>query len=246
VDDRPALLVLDDLESADGADLAAIADLAGGSRRPNLTLAIVDDDAPDAILRATGRLAQGGTTVQLGPIDDGAIAAIIAVHGGSGSGPGPIQAIAQASEGVPARAHALAAEWAQGEVARRLGSSASRAAEGRRGLRVLEGEVASHVIDLQLARERVALYAEGARRTEDCPWKGLASFNVADADLFFGRERLVAEMVGDDLPGRRRAIWEWQELGGPGRSRAGSRRWRATRSRVLDAGDHAAGRRAAS
>ena len=28
-----------------------------------------------------------------------------------------------------------------------------------------------------------------------CPFKGLASFEVADAPYFFGRERLVAELV---------------------------------------------------
>ena len=33
------------------------------------------------------------------------------------------------------------------------------------------------------------------RRRVACPFKGLASFDVDDADVFFGRERLVAEMV---------------------------------------------------
>jgi ABC-type sulfate/molybdate transport systems ATPase subunit len=28
-----------------------------------------------------------------------------------------------------------------------------------------------------------------------CPYKGLAAFDLEDADVFFGRERLVAEMV---------------------------------------------------
>jgi WD40 repeat protein/DNA-binding SARP family transcriptional activator len=35
----------------------------------------------------------------------------------------------------------------------------------------------------------------GERRAVACPFKGLASFDVDDADVFFGRERLVSEMV---------------------------------------------------
>ncbi len=56
------------------------------------------------------------------------------------------------------------------------------------------------VIDLQLAREQAQalsgphtparVAAEGI-----CPFKGLASFEPVDADYFFGRERLVAELV---------------------------------------------------
>ncbi len=56
------------------------------------------------------------------------------------------------------------------------------------------------MIDLQLAREQARalsgpvtparVAAEGI-----CPFKGLASFEPVDADYFFGRERLVAELV---------------------------------------------------
>ena len=42
--------------------------------------------------------------------------------------------------------------------------------------------------------ERAAPHGE-SRRLVVCPFKGLASFDVEDARVFFGRERLVAEMV---------------------------------------------------
>ena len=58
--------------------------------------------------------------------------------------------------------HRLAADWAQGEVSRRLGVAASRAADGRRDLRRFEDEVATNVVDLQLARERHRLYQADA------------------------------------------------------------------------------------
>jgi WD40 repeat protein len=56
------------------------------------------------------------------------------------------------------------------------------------------------VIDLQLAREQArALSGQDtpARVAAEgiCPFKGLASFEPVDADYFFGRERLVAELV---------------------------------------------------
>jgi DNA-binding SARP family transcriptional activator/WD40 repeat protein len=43
---------------------------------------------------------------------------------------------------------------------------------------------------------------EPGRATDVCPYKGLARFETADADFFFGREQVVAEAVGH-LVGRR-------------------------------------------
>ena len=54
--------------------------------------------------------------------------------------------------------------------------------------------------DLQLVREQARVLsgpATPARVVAQgvCPFKGLASFEPADADYFFGRERLIAELV---------------------------------------------------
>jgi WD40 repeat protein len=86
------------------------------------------------------------------------------------------------------------------EASRRLVDVASRAAAGRSDLSEVEAELTGKVIDLQLAREQARALsgphtparvpAEGI-----CPFKGLASFEPVDADYFFGRERLVAELV---------------------------------------------------
>ena len=61
-----------------------------------------------------------------------------------------------------------------------------------------------------------------------CPFKGLAPFEAADAEFFFGRERLVDELVGR-LAGRaaaraRRAVRERQVVAPPRRPAAGARR----------------------
>jgi WD40 repeat protein/tRNA A-37 threonylcarbamoyl transferase component Bud32 len=86
------------------------------------------------------------------------------------------------------------------EASRRLVDAASRAAAGRTDLREVEAELAGKVIDLQLVREQAQVLSSPdtpARVAIEgtCPFKGLASFEPVDADYFFGRERLVAELV---------------------------------------------------
>ena len=100
--------------------------------------------------------------------------------------------LVQDSGGVPRQVHQAAIEWARAERVRRLGGAAGRTASRRAGLRAAEDELAGDVVvALEAARER-------ARVTADvvvCPFKGLAAFEPEDAAFFFGRERLVAEMV---------------------------------------------------
>jgi hypothetical protein len=106
----------------------------------------------------------------------------------------PAEWLLKASEGVPRRVHEIASQWARREAGRRVGAVAGRAAAGRRELRAMETELADDLVELQAARER----AEAGEDVPDvvvCPFKGLASFDVTDAEFFFGRERLTAEMV---------------------------------------------------
>jgi WD40 repeat protein len=71
---------------------------------------------------------------------------------------------------------------------------AGRTAAGRAELRSMENELTGGVVALQQANERLALVGD-KQRSVVCPFKGLAPFDVADAEYFFGRERLVAELV---------------------------------------------------
>ena len=87
------------------------------------------------------------------------------------------------------------------EASRRLVDVASRAAAGRSDLSEVEAELAGKVTDLQLVQEQARSLDEGPTTPTRvaaegiCPFKGLASFEPVDADYFFGRERLVAELV---------------------------------------------------
>ena len=74
----------------------------------------------------------------------------------------------------------------------------TRAAATRIDLDLLEDEIADSVLDLHRRHDDRATAALGAAATPGfarCPYKGLAYFESTDADYFFGRERLVAELV---------------------------------------------------
>jgi len=74
------------------------------------------------------------------------------------------------------------------EASRRLADAAALATTGR-------SELAGQVTELQLAREQARTLSAPPAAEGVCPFKGLASFEPVDADYFFGRERLVAELV---------------------------------------------------
>jgi WD40 repeat protein len=86
---------------------------------------------------------------------------------------------------------------ARREAERRVGQVAARAAAGRSHAQELEAELAGSVVDLQSTREAARVLGNGDHRDGSvvCPYKGLAPFEADDAEYFFGRERLVAELV---------------------------------------------------
>ena len=60
---------------------------------------------------------------------------------------------------------------------------------------MVESELADGVEALEAARERFARVEDSPEEPVVCPFKGLASFEVADAPYFFGREQLVAQLI---------------------------------------------------
>jgi WD40 repeat protein/DNA-binding SARP family transcriptional activator len=186
---RPMLLVFDDVDRSGEEQLGAlgelVVELAG---LPVLVLATTEDPALAARLDADAML-------DLAPLDLGGVRALALLYAvGHDDVEVPVEQLAQASGGIPQRVHRAASEWARTEASRRLGAAANRAAAERKGLRVAEDDLAGTVVELQTVRERAAL-EDAERVVVACPFKGLAFFDVEDADVFFGRERLVAEMV---------------------------------------------------
>ena len=188
--ERPTLLVLDD---ADGAN-PDLLDRAAGAARPHLLVLVLHREA-EAPSPFAGR---EGPRFELGALGDEAVAEIARLYMSAEIDSPPVETLARQSEGVPLVVHRLAAEWARARAAEDVEASAGRAAAGRSELRAAEADLSGDLLALRTADERDRLY----RRDEDaapipavCPFPGLATFDTAHAEYFFGRERLVAELV---------------------------------------------------
>jgi len=82
------------------------------------------------------------------------------------------------------------------EARRHLSDVATRTAAGRLVLSDAETELAGRVVELQVTSERArSLSGRATAPRDECPFKGLDSYRLADAESFFGRERLIAELV---------------------------------------------------
>jgi DNA-binding SARP family transcriptional activator/WD40 repeat protein len=190
----PILLVLDDADDASPAVLEAAATLAEKPRDTPLLLLVLhgDDEGPPVFAAAAQRLA-------LRPVRVEAAAEIAELYAPADGLAMPLETLMADSEGVPLRVHRAASGWAQAHAAERLEATVGRAATERGGLRAVEAAVAGGVADLRLTRERTSLYlvAEPPDPSEPevCPFRGLAPFDAAHAEYFFGRERLVADLV---------------------------------------------------
>jgi DNA-binding SARP family transcriptional activator/WD40 repeat protein len=183
---RPTLLVVEDLDHAAREMRVALGEL-GLAALPVLVLATAADPALAGPLRADA-------TVTLAPLAADGVRAVARLYAGPREDVEvPVEQLIAASGGIPARLHRAAREWARTESARRVGAAADHAASERTGLRAAEAELAGNVIELQAFRERAE--PRDGPGVVACPFKGLASFDVNDAEFFFGRERLVAEMV---------------------------------------------------
>jgi WD40 repeat protein len=193
----PVLLVADDLDAAGGTVLELVRSLLDdAAQRPLLFLASLRDPR-SPLVSSLLELAdpQDEQQIELGPLTAEDVRAIASLYVQRGLASLPVAELMEKTGGVPVLVHREAAAWARERASGRLAGSAERAAAGRSGLRSAEAELAEDVIDLQLARDRSRLHVEDGDAPVVCPFKGLATFDAVDADYFFGRERLVAEMV---------------------------------------------------
>jgi class 3 adenylate cyclase len=199
----PTLIIVDDVDAAATARAEEVERFAHGLvGRPVLTVVTHRREAPPAITALAERLAPPEQRRGLGPLEPEGVRAIAALYAGRAVEDLPLGDLVARSGGVPAAVHQVASQWARTAASRRLEASAGRTGAGRRTLRAAEAALIEDVADLESTRERTRLYAvdagdEGGRvagRTI-CPYKGLAAFEAADADYYFGRERLIAELI---------------------------------------------------
>jgi WD40 repeat protein/class 3 adenylate cyclase len=192
---EPTLLIVDDLDACDRAVLTRIEAITSESAvRPLMLVATSRTEST----RSGKRLIDPGTTdrIELPPLDDREVAGIAALYLGSSQGIDVPPEVLKEARGVPALVHRLVSEWANATATDRITEAVSAAADGRPKLAVAEADIASRVTDLKWARERSRLYLGGGDRSGGiCPFKGLAPYGPEDAEYFFGRERLVAELT---------------------------------------------------
>ena len=200
---RPVLVVLDDLHLADAETLEVVADLAGWCRAgPMLVVATFRSDAvPPTHAGPSGAKA---SQLGLGPLPSDAVGHICELYATEPWSAQDIDRVYELTGGVPLLVHEQASEWARERAGRRMAEATDRGAASRRRLLASRGEVADGVEDIQrlleqrraqLAGREAQLQATAVAALAGCPYKGLARFEESDAANFFGRERLVAELV---------------------------------------------------
>jgi WD40 repeat protein/class 3 adenylate cyclase/energy-coupling factor transporter ATP-binding protein EcfA2 len=197
---RPALIVVDDAETIPAARAREMWRALAVDPERQLVVITHVDPVPEPIARQLGRVVSEERRRSLRSLLPDAVAEIARLYLERPGDEPPSQLLFEESDGVPAAVHRVASQWARAAAARRLGESARRTSRERRDLRAAEAELIGDVATLEYARERSRLYVEapadqGAGAISVCPYKGLAAFEAVDAEYYYGRERLVAELI---------------------------------------------------
>ena len=173
---EPTLLVVDDADTGEVV-VGAVGRLGRElSRAPALAVAISRD--ADTLSGLGCR-----ESLELEPLDADAVRRIARAYAPDESGADvPVDELLRASGGVPSLVHEVVGGWAQRRAERRVAAVARRAAADRSELRSAEAELAGGVAALQVARDYAESLADDRSRVV-CPFKGLASFDAADAEV---------------------------------------------------------------
>jgi DNA-binding SARP family transcriptional activator/WD40 repeat protein len=186
----PLLLVVDDVEWMPATGVPALEAVAGAAERLSLLMVVIADPAAGG--PAVGALRRlPAVTTTLPPLPDDDIARLVAADGVDETA---IAATVAVSDGLPGVARREAAVWAERTASDRLQADAASSL----GAAAVADEARASVFD-----DVLALVAARARRDELVgaalagrhPYRALAAYGPEDADLFVGRERLVAELA---------------------------------------------------
>jgi len=191
--DEAILAVLDDLQRASPADLAILSESLLSARPPLLvagacvwgTLAVGQEAAVTTLFRER---------LSLPPLQAADIDQVVRLYVPAEAVADAVEAVAEAG-GVPLQVHAAASRYGEGFAAAQVEEAVAGISGPRHHLASSREHVADGVVELQ--RIRLVREAHAPRESPRviCPYKGLAFFDVDDAPYFFGRERLVAQLV---------------------------------------------------
>jgi WD40 repeat protein len=197
---KPLVLIVDDVEWATSEAIELIRAVAAAVDQLALLLVLVMDQAAGGpAVTAIDRLDPTGvSTIDVGAMPDDELAGVIAA---AGVDEGAIGGIVAVSNGLPGLAKREAAAWAERTASERLRMAATSSLGANALAQRAQASVLDEVIELVAARaRRDELWS--ARWAGRQPYRALATYGPQDAEVFVGRERLVAELAARVLERR--------------------------------------------
>jgi WD40 repeat protein/DNA-binding SARP family transcriptional activator/energy-coupling factor transporter ATP-binding protein EcfA2 len=182
--DSPTLTVLD-LRGWSGNGTVLPAEWA--SRGPRLVLVLAREVSADPV----------DLHVRLGPVSLHDAQAILAAYDAGAPAAGDVAEALRQSGGLPGRLHEIGLSRAIGSATARVTDATVQAQEVGQRLSSLRRQLRDGLSDFREAVERGEPVLDDA-----CPWRGLSTYEVADAPWYAGRERFVAELLALVASGR--------------------------------------------
>jgi DNA-binding SARP family transcriptional activator/WD40 repeat protein len=201
--EAPLLLVVDDVQWTPPASIDAIRAVTLAAERLSLMLVIIghDGEGPGIdLVRELDRTC--ASTLHLAGLPDRAIAEILLRDGIETEA---IDAVVALADGLPGLARREAAAWAERAAAERLSAAAAVSVGAQSAAAVAGASVRDEVTRLVESRGRRAALAASDLAGRQ-PYRSLTPYEPADADLFVGRERLVAELTARAIDRRLVAV----------------------------------------
>jgi DNA-binding SARP family transcriptional activator/WD40 repeat protein len=201
---QPVLVVVDDAEWADAMTVETIVTLAGSiANAAVMAVVIAEPSASGPALQTLLRLDRSeGRTLHLETMPDQALAQVVGADGVERDGVAAVLAVAG---GLPGVARREAAAWVERAASDRLTTAAVSSIDATAAAVGARASMFDDVLALVAARTRrdelTSTTWEGRQ-----PYRALAAYQPQDADLFVGRERLVAELAARVLDRRLVAV----------------------------------------
>jgi DNA-binding SARP family transcriptional activator/WD40 repeat protein len=189
----PVLVVVDDAEWCDAATVRTVVGLAGAIEHAAVMLLVIADPSGSGpAIETLIRLDPSeGRTLRLDAMGEEALARLISADGVDGEGVAAVLAIAG---GLPGVARREAAAWAERAASDHLTAAAASSIDATAVAAGVRASMFDDVLSLVAARTRrdELMSSTWAGRQ---PYRALAAYEPHDADLYVGRERLVAELA---------------------------------------------------
>ncbi|WP_404383553.1 winged helix-turn-helix domain-containing protein [Knoellia locipacati] len=171
----------DDAPVAPGRPVLLVADHVEPSRAATMVVRL---DGPHASTDGVDEV------VDLAPLGAGDVREILTDYLPADAVDDVLEPVLTRSHGWPGAVHEAATIHARAHATQRVGVAARRTDESSTSLASARADLVDSVVDL-----RETEYPAAGADPSQCPWQGLAAYDVEDARWYAGRERLVAELV---------------------------------------------------